>query len=100
MDDVYTFGAGFDVDFPIIDRIVLNGQAIAGYSPMSNSYSFLDSNNQPLEWKIPAGMHCYGNLGLTVRTSEFSSVSVHCGLDYYDNVWRSFILGARFNFTF
>ena len=100
VDDVYTFGAGFDVDFPIIDRIVLNGQAIAGYSPMSNSYSFLDSNNQPLEWKIPAGMHCYGNLGLTVRTSEFSSVSVHCGLDYYDNVWRSFILGARFNFTF
>lgn len=100
VDDVYTFGAGFDVDFPIIDRIVLNGQAIAGYSPMSNSYSFLDSNNQPLEWKIPAGMHCYGNLGLTVRTSDFSSVSVHCGLDYYDKVWRSFVLGARFNFTF
>ena len=100
VDDVYTFGAGIDIDFPLIDRIALNGQAIAGYSPMSNSYSFLDSNNQPLEWKIPAGMHCYGNLGLTVRTSEFSSVSVHCGLDYYDNVWRSFVLGARFNFTF
>jgi hypothetical protein len=100
VDDVYTFGAGFDIDIPIIDRIVLNGQAIAGYSPMSNSYSFIDSNNQPLEWEIQAGMHCYGNLGLTVRTSEFSSVSVHGGLDYYDKVWRSFVLGARFNFTF
>lgn len=98
--DVYTIGAGLDVDIPIIDRITLNGQAIAGYSPMSNSYSFLDSNNQPLKWEIPAGIHCYGNLGLTVRTSEFSSVSVHGGLDYYDKVWRSFVLGARFNLTF
>ena len=98
--DVYTFGAGFDIDIPIIERITLSGQAIAGYSPVSNSYSFLDSNNQPLKWKIPSGMHCYGNLGLTVRTSYFSSVSVHGGLDYYDKVWRSFVLGARFNFTF
>ena len=76
------------------------GQAIAGYSPKTNSYSFLDSGNQPLEWDIPAGMHCYGNLGMTVRTSAFSSVSIHGGLDYYDKVWRSFVLGARFNFTF
>lgn len=98
--DVYTFGAGFDIDIPVIDRIYLNGQAIAGYSPDTNSYSFLDSQNMPLEWQIPAGMHCYGNLGLTVRTSTFSSVSVHAGLDYYDKVWRSFVLGARFNYTF
>lgn len=98
--DVYTVGAGFDLDIPIISRITLNGQAIAGYSPKTNSYSFLDSGNQPLEWDIPAGMHCYGNLGMTVRTSAFSSISVHGGLDYYDKVWRSFVLGARFNFTF
>lgn len=98
--DVYTVGAGFDADIPIIDRITLNGQAIAGYSPKSNSYSFLDSGNQPVKWDITSGIHCYGNLGLTVRTSQFSSVSVHGGLDYYDKVWRSFVLGARFNFTF
>lgn len=98
--DVYTFGAGFDMDIPVIDRITLNGQAIAGYSPKANSYSFLDSANLPVEWSIPAGIHCYGNIGLTVRTSSFSSVSVHGGLDYYDKVWRSFVTGARFNFTF
>lgn len=98
--DVYTLGAGFDVDIPLVDRISLNGQAIAGYSPNTNTYSFLDSQNLPLEWQIPAGMHCYGNLGLTVRTSTFSSVSVHAGLDYYHKVWRSFVLGAGFNYTF
>ena len=98
--DVFTYGAGIDIDIPVIYRITLNGQAIAGYSPGGNSYSFLDSQNQPLEWEIPAGLHCYGNLGMTVRTSAFSSVSVHGGLDYYDKVWRSFTLGARFNFTF
>lgn len=100
--DVYTIGAGLDIDIPVIDRITLNGQAIAGYSPYANSYSFFEDQEQtkPLEWQIPAGMHCYGNMGLTVRTSSFSSVSVHGGLDYYDNVWRSFVLGARFNYTF
>ena len=98
--DVFTYGAGFDIDIPVIYRIILNGQAIAGYSPKANSYSFLDSQNQPLEWQIPAGLHCYGNLGMTVRTSSYSSVSVHGGLDYYDKVWRSFTLGARFNYTF
>lgn len=100
--DVYTFGAGLDLDIPVIERITLNGQAIAGYSPKANSYSFyLDSQkNQPLEWTIPAGMHCYGNIGLSVRTSDFSSISLHAGLDYYDKVWRSYVLGTRFNFTF
>lgn len=98
--DVLTLGAGLDVDIPLIDRISLNGQAIAGYSPKAHSYSFLDSRNQPLEWEIPGGMHCYGNLGMTVRTSCFSSVSVHGGLDYYDKVWSSFVLGVRFNYTF
>ena len=100
--DVYTIGAGLDIDIPVIDRITLNGQAIAGYSPYADSYSFFGDQEQtkPLEWQIPAGMHCYGNMGLTVRTSSFSSVSVHGGLDYYDNVWRSFVLGARFNYTF
>jgi len=100
--DVYTFGAGLDLDIPVIERITLNGQAIAGYSPKANSYSFyLDSQkNQPLEWTIPAGMHCYGNIGLSVRTSDFSSISLHAGLDYYDKVWRSYVLGARFNYTF
>lgn len=98
--DIYTAGAGIDMDIPIADRIFLNGQAIAGYSPATNSYSFLDSANQPLNWDIPAGMHCYGNLGMTVRTSALSSISVHGGLDYYNKVWRSFVLGARFNFTF
>lgn len=98
--DVFTIGAGLDLDIPVIERITLNGQAIAGYSPMSHSYSFLDSQNNPLKWDIPAGMHCYGNLGVTVRTSSFSSISVHGGLDYYDKVWRSFVLGARFNYTF
>jgi hypothetical protein len=81
---------------------MVNGQALAGYSPRANSYSFFadPAQGNPLEWTIPAGMHCYGNLGLTVRTSSFSSVSVHVGLDYYDKVWRSFVLGARFNFCF
>ena len=96
------FAGGFDFDIPLIDRFSINGQALAGYSPVANSYSFyLDPmQNQPLEWSIPAGMHCYGNIGLTLRTSTFSSVSVHGGLDYYDKVWRSFVLGARFNYTF
>lgn len=100
--DVYTFGTGLDIDIPVIERITLNGQAIAGYSPKANNYSFYldDQKNQPLEWSIPAGMHCYGNLGLTVRTSDFSSISVHAGLDYYDKVWRSYVLGVRFNYTF
>lgn len=98
--DVFTYGAGFDIDIPVIYRISVNGQAIAGYSPKACSYSFLDRQNQPLEWHIPAGMHCYGNLGMTVRTSTFSSISLHGGLDYYDKVWRSLTLGARFNFTF
>ena len=100
--DVYTFGAGLDIDIPLIERIALNGQAIAGYSPKANSYSFYLDNqkNQSLEWSIPEGMHCYGNIGFTVRTSDFSSISVHAGLDYYDKVWRSCVLGARFNYTF
>ena len=98
--DIYTAGAGLDMDIPLISRISLNGQVIAGYTPTTSSYSFLDSANQPLEWEFPAGMHCYGNLGMTVRTSALSSISVHGGLDYYNKVWRSFVLGARFNFTF
>ena len=98
--DVYTFGAGFDIDIPIMERLSLNGQTLAGYSPTANSYSFKDSADLPLEWQIPARMHCYGNLGMTVRTSTYSSISVHGGLDYYDKVWRSFVLGARFNYTF
>jgi membrane-associated phospholipid phosphatase len=98
--DVYTVGAGLEMDIPVLSRISLNGQAIAGYSPCSNSYSFLDSQDMPLEWDIPAGLHCYANLGMTVRTSSFSSVAVNGGLDYYDKVWRSFVLGARFNFNF
>ena len=98
--DVYTFGAGFDIDIPIMERLSLNGQTLAGYSPTANSYSFRDTADLPLEWQIPAGMHCYGNLGMTVRTSTYSSISVHGGLDYYDKVWRSFVLGARFNYTF
>lgn len=100
--DVYTVGAGMDMDIPVISRLSLNGQAIAGYSPQANSYRFyLDqAQNEPLEWEIPEGFHCYANLGMTVRTSSFSTVSVHGGLDYYDKVWRSFVLGARFNFSF
>lgn len=98
--DIYTLGAGLDMDIPVISRLTLNGQAIAGYSPAAGSYRFMDSENQPLEWEIPAGMHCYGNLGVTVRTSAFSSVTVHGGLDYFDKVWRSYVLGARFNYTF
>ena len=98
--DIFTVGAGVDIDIPVIEKISLNGQAIAGYSPCANSYSFLDAQNQPVEWDIPSGMHCYVNLGMTLRTSSFSSISVHGGLDYYDKVWRSFVLGARFNFTF
>ena len=100
--DVYTLAAGMDIDIPVFERIMVNGQALAGYSPRANSYSFFadPAQGNPLEWAIPAGMHCYGNLGLTIRTSSFSSVSVHGGLDYYDKVWRSFVLGARFNFCF
>lgn len=98
--DVYTVGAGVELDIPVIQRISLNGQAIAGYSPTANSYSFVDKQNNPLEWTIPAGMHCYANMGMTVRTSAFSSISIHGGLDYYDKVWRSFVMGADFNFTF
>ena len=100
--DVYTFGGGIDIDIPVIDRITINGQAIAGYSPYTKSYSFYTDRekSRTIEWSIPAGVHCYGNLGMTVRTSSFSSVSVHGGLDYYDKVWRSFVLGARFNYTF
>jgi hypothetical protein len=97
--DVYTIGAGLYMDIPLLSRLSINGQAIAGYSPSANSYSF-KYQNQPLEWDIPAAMHCYANLGMTVRTSSFSSVSVHGGLDYYDKVWRSYIVGAQFNFTF
>lgn len=98
--DVYTVGAGLDMDIPVISRISLNGQAIAGYSPAANSYRFTNSENKPLEWDIPAGMHCYGNIGMTVRTSAFSSITVHGGVDYYEKVWRSFVMGARFNYTF
>ena len=97
--DVYTVAAGLDAEIPVLERISLNGQALAGYSPKRNSYSF-EYRNQALEWDIPAGMHCYANLGMTVRTSSFSSVTVHGGLDYYDKVWRSLTLGANFNFTF
>ena len=100
--DVYTLGAGVDIDIPVIERITLNGQAIAGYSPKANSYSFFADRERtlPVEWSIPAGMHCYGNLGMTVRTSAFSSVTLHGGIDFYDKVWRSYVLGARFNYTF
>ena len=100
--DVYTIGAGVDIDIPVIDRITLNGQAIAGYSPKANSYSFYadKEKNQTVEWSIPSGMHYYGNIGMTLRTSAFSSVTLHGGLDFYDKVWRSFVLGARFNYTF
>ena len=98
--DVVTVGAGLEMTLPVLSRLSLNGQAIAGYSPKGHSYSFLDALNQPLEWDIPAAMHCYANLGMEVRTSSFSSVSVHGGLDYYDKVWRSFVVGARFNYTF
>jgi membrane-associated phospholipid phosphatase len=97
--DVYTVGAGLDMDIPVISMLSINGQAIAGYSPSTNSYSFL-YQEQPLEWDIPKGFHCYANLGMTVRTSSFSSITVHGGLDYYDKVWRSFVMGARFNYTF
>ena len=102
VNDVYTLGAGVDIDIPVIERITLNGQAIAGYSPKANSYSFFadKERNQPVEWSIPAGMHCYGNLGMTLRTSAFSSVTIHGGIDFYDKVWRSYVLGARFNYTF
>ena len=97
--DVYTVAGGVDVQVPVLERISLNCQALAGYSPQANSYSF-EYQNQPLEWDIPAGWHCYANVGATVRTSAFSSVTVHGGLDYYDKVWRSYVLGANFNFTF
>ncbi len=98
--DVISMGAGLEMDIPIISRISINGRAIAGYSPMSSSYSFLDTLNQPLEWQIPAGLHYYANLGMNIRTSAFSSISVYGGLDYYDKVWKSFVLGATFNFNF
>lgn len=97
--DVYAVGAGLDMDIPVISMLSINGQAIAGYSPSTNSYSF-QYQDQPLEWDIPKGFHCYANLGMTVRTSSFSSITVHGGLDYYDKVWRSLVMGARFNFTF
>ena len=97
--DVYTLGAGLDMDIPVISILNINGQAIAGYSPSTNKYGF-QYQEQLLEWVIPAGFHCYANLGLAVRTSSFSSITVHGGLDYYDKVWRSFVMGARFNFTF
>ena len=44
--------------------------------------------------------HYYGKIGMTVRTSACSSVTIHGGLDYYDKVWKSFVLGATFNFNF
>lgn len=97
--DVYTLGAGLDMDIPLISILSINGQAIAGYSPGTNSYSF-QYQDQPLEWDIPAGFHCYANLGLTIRTSSFSNITVHGGLDYYDKIWRSFAIGTRFNFSF
>jgi len=98
--DIYTIGAGFDIGIPVIDKLSLNGQAITGYTPASNSYSLLDSDHNPIEWQTQAGMHYYANLGMEFKTTDYSSVSVHGGLDYYDKVWRSFVMGARFNFTF
>lgn len=98
--DVITVGAGLEMNIPVVSRFSFNGQAIAGYSPKANSYSFLDALDQPLEWQIPAELHCYANLGMTVRTSAYSSIAVHGGLDYYDKVWKSYVLGATFNFNF
>ena len=98
--DVFTAGAGLEMCLPLLSRLSLNGQAIAGYSPKTHSYSFMDTAYQPLQWDIPAGMHCYANLGMDVRTTAFSSISVYGGLDYYDKVWRSVVVGAQFNYTF
>lgn len=98
--DVITVGAGLEMNIPVVRRFSFNGQAIAGHSPKANSYSFLDALDQPLEWQIPAGLHCYANLGMTVRTSAYSSIAVHGGLDYYEKVWKSYVLGATFNFNF
>lgn len=98
--DVFTAGAGLEMCLPLLRRLSLNGQAIAGYSPETHSYSFMDTSYKPLKWDIPAGMHCYANIGMEVRTTAFSSVSVYGGLDYYDKVWRSLSVGAHFNYTF
>lgn len=98
--DILTAGAGIALDIPVMRRMDLTGHAIIGNTAKDCTYRFTDAGGSPTEWEFKASQRIMAGLGLSFRTTGFSTVSLTAGYDRYRNVWESFTLGTSFNLVF
>lgn len=98
--DVITIGAGVALDIPVVTRLNITGNAIIGGTAKDCHYRFLTDTNTPVEWDIKAAQRIKADLGLSVRTTGFSTIALTAGYDRYEGVWEAFTLGTSINFVF
>lgn len=98
--DVVTVGAGIAMDIPVISRLDICGNAIIGSTVEDCHYRFIDNAGNLLEWDVRTGQRIKADLGISVRTTGFSSIALTAGYDKYKDVWEGFTLGTSFNFIF
>ena len=98
--DIACLGAGLSAEIPLARRLFIEGQAIGGWCPATDEYRFSDMDGNPIEWKLQDSARLIGNLGMSVRTSDYGRVSIFAGYDNLDSVWKSWTAGARFSFVF
>lgn len=99
--DIPCVGAGLAADIPVAGRLGITGQSICGYSFGDGSYHFVTANTgEPVDWSHDDNWRFNANIGLSLRTSSCSSMSVFAGFDYFHTVWRSWTAGTQFNLVF
>lgn len=97
--DVITVGAGVTMDIPVMKRVDITGDALFGSTVKDLSYRFI-SDSGPVVWDISAGQRIKADLGVSIRTTGYSDISLTAGYDRYEGVWEAFTLGTSFNFVF
>lgn len=97
--DIITVGAGVTMDIPLMKRVDITGDALFGSTVKDLSYRFI-SDSGPVVWDISAGQRIKADLGVSIRTTGYSGVSLTAGYDRYEGVWEAFTLGTSFNFVF
>ena len=98
--DIACLGAGLSAEIPLARRLFIEGQAIGGWCPATDEYRFSDMDGNLIEWKLQDTPRLIGNLGMSVRTSDYGRVSIFAGYDNLRSVWKSWTAGTGFSFVF
>ena len=91
--------AGIAGRVPVGRRLSIDGRFLVGKT-MESRYSFTTGSGRETEFKLPQGKRILTGLGVSLRTSGSSELSLLAGTDSYEITWSSFTIGTRYNITF